>query len=207
MTQLDILQFENYIRQSFSSRGLPLDRCSQVLFSQLAHMPNYGGMNYPYQFVEREIKHLEGLGDTTTKPEAPFRKNPLSGFMHNHFCVPGYEHLGINTKLAWKFGNPNPKKFSQMALSIVKRYVNSNQTDEDKRQCAGEIANEIVSGRGGVQDRLRGNATGDWIIYLPHKGKNYYLCIAKHDEDGFILEAIKHCTTDFPFINDVFAPN
>lgn len=62
------------------------------------------------------------------------------------------------------------------------------------------MANEFCKG---VRDRLSGNATGDWIVYANHEGLNYYLCIAKHDEDEFILNTIKFCADEFPFINNI----
>jgi hypothetical protein len=159
-------------------------------------------MNHPFQFVGHEIKHLEGLGTTLTKPPRPFRQEgQLRGFMHKHFYVPGYEHLGVNAMLAWKLGSTNSGKFSQMARKIAKHYKNRNGL-EDKKQFAAELANEF---RKGVQERLSGNATGNWLVYLPHESENYYLCIAKHGEDEFILNAIKSCAAEFPFINAVLA--
>lgn len=93
MTDFDFEQFQAYIRQSFVQRALPVDRCSNILFSQLVHMPPYAGFNLPFQFVEREIGYLEGHhGHTATKPAEPFSKNGiLLGFMHKHFYVPGYD--------------------------------------------------------------------------------------------------------------------
>lgn len=52
MTTFDIDQFQKYAMHSFSCHRLPIDRCSKIMFSQLAHMPHYGwGINYPFQFV------------------------------------------------------------------------------------------------------------------------------------------------------------
>ena len=42
---MTIDEFEGFIRQSFIHHGLPVDRCSQILFFQLAHMPAYRGLN------------------------------------------------------------------------------------------------------------------------------------------------------------------
>jgi hypothetical protein len=41
--------------------------------------------------------------------------------------------------------------------------------------------------------------TGEWIVYLPHAGKNYYLCCATHeDDDQMIFDRIlNHCVRDF----------
>ena len=163
-------------------------------------MPNYRwGINYPFQFVEQEIMHLEGLGRTSTQPAAPLKRR-LRGFMHKHFVVPGYEHLGINAQLEWKLADQNSQKLSQMALRIAKRYKNASQTADGLWKFSGEVANEIVEG---LRDRLSGKATGDWIIYVTHEDRNYYLCIAKHGEDEFILNTIKLCAAEFPFINDI----
>jgi hypothetical protein len=73
LTAPDIDQFQQFILQSFSRRGLPIDRCSQIIFSQLARMPNYGRINFPFQFVEHEIRHLEGMGRTSTRPPTPLK--------------------------------------------------------------------------------------------------------------------------------------
>lgn len=198
----DLIQFENYIRDSFSRHGLPIDRCSQILFSQLAHMPAYRGLNSPFQFVEREIMHLEGLAQTITKPAMPFKKSgKLAGFMHKHFCVPGYEHLGVNALLAWQLGKAGSKKLTDMALRIAKPYADVEQNKEVLLKFSGEIARAVVFGPGGLQDRQSSaKATGDWIIYASHQGQNYYLCISKHDEYDFILEALKLCGAQYPFV-------
>ena len=198
MNQPTVEQFESFIRDSFSRHGLPLDRCSQILFSQLAHMPNYGIFNFPFQYAEQEIGYLEGKGKTSTKPAEPFsEKGKLRGLMHKHFLVSGPEQLAANAKLAWKLDNPNSGKFSQMASRVRKPYANCTPTQTEARNLSKELTDEFM---GGLKERLAGKATGDWIVYLPHQGKNYYLCIAKHDEDDFILEAVKRCCTEFSFI-------
>jgi hypothetical protein len=163
-------------------------------------MPNYGGVNYPFQFVEREIIHLEGLGQTSTKPAEPLRGR-LQGFMHKHFVVPGYEHLGINARKAWNFDKKKSRKASQMVLRIAKGYKN-DQTTDGLWEFSGKVAAEFAEG---LKDRLSGTATGDWIIYLIYENANYYLCIAKHGEIDFIMHTIKLCAAEFPFINDVLA--
>ncbi|MGC2656408.1 MAG: hypothetical protein WA324_00415 [Bryobacteraceae bacterium] len=204
-TQADIDQFENYVRLSFSRHRLPVERYSQTLFSQLPHMPGYGCVNRPFQFVEYEIRCLEGLGDSSTKPAQSFsEKGQLHGFMHKHFFVPGYKHLGVNAELAWKLDKPNSGKLPQMIQQVAKRH-NNNRTEADTQQFSAELAKKFVYGPDGLLYRLSGKATGDWIIFLPHESKNYYLCIAKHDEDDFILEAIQQCAAESPFITDVLA--
>ena len=203
---MTIDEFEGFIRQSFLHHGLPVGRCSQILFSQLAHMPAYRGLNYPFQFVEREIMEMEGIGtgQTGTKPATPFRETgPLSGLMHKHFLVPGYEHLGVNAKLAWKLDDPASGKASQLISILAKRYQGIPFDAKVAQDFSRDLVQEIVYGPHGVQERLSRKATGDWIVYVPRDGKNYYLCIAKHDADDFIFDAVTRCACDFPFINEI----
>jgi hypothetical protein len=203
--QSESAQFEDYIRSSFLRHGLAVERCARILFSQLAYMPAYRGLNFPFQFVEREIRHLEGLANTETKPAKPFNKSgKLSGFMHKHFCVPGYEHLAVNATLAWQLQKSGSRKFTEMALKIAKPYADVQQTPDQLLKFSGEIARAVVSGPGGLQERQSsGRATGDWIVFASHEGQNYYLCIAKHDEDDFILETLRLCTSQFPFVGKI----
>jgi hypothetical protein len=204
MTEFDFKQFERTIRQSFVRHSLPVDRCSNILFSQLAYMPPYGGFNLPFQFVEREIGYLEGLhGHTATKPAEPFGRNGiLYGFMHKHFFVPGYDHLGMNAQLAWKINDPKSEKLDQLLSSLRKRHGKLNNPDK-VQEFSRDLGLSMVYGAGGVNERLSGSGTGDWIVYVTQEGKNYYLCIAKHGEDDFILEAIKRCCVDFPFLSEL----
>jgi hypothetical protein len=41
--------------------------------------------------------------------------------------------------------------------------------------------------------------TGEWIVYLRHEGKNYYLCCNTHEAgDQFIYDRMENCVRDFP---------
>ena len=42
--------------------------------------------------------------------------------------------------------------------------------------------------------------TGEWIVFLKHGGKNYYLCVNTHNAgDQVIYDRIMtHCVRDFP---------
>jgi hypothetical protein len=207
MTKMSVVQFEEFIKKSFSRHHLLIERCSQVLFSQLAHMPGYGGINHPFQFVEREILYLEGRGKTETKPASPFKKSgKLRGLMHKHFYISGYGHLGINARNAWEFDRQNSKTFSEMALQLAKPYATDadTNTNDELKSFSEELAREFMHGEDGVKDRFaKEKGTGDWLIYTPHQLKNYYLCIAKHNEDDFILGALRDCVHEFSFLKEV----
>lgn len=208
MNSLSLEEKEEIIRESFFRNKLPVAQCSRVLLSQLSHMQNYGGINHSYQFVEREIMHMEGLGKTITKPATPFRiGGKLSGFKHKHFCLPGSEHIAANTMNTWRLKNQNSVKFNTMAAKLAQTYATKeSNTPEEMWKFSGEIAQEMVFGKDGVANRFaNAEGTGDWLIFVEHENKNYYLCIAKHDEDDFIFGALKNCISDFPFIEQIFA--
>lgn len=196
-------KIECLIKESFVRNHIPIERCSTVLFSQLVHMPEYGGMNSPFQFVEREIAHLEGFGKTQTKPATAFSsKGKLRGFWHKHFLVPGYGHLGINTKVAWGMHKDGLGRLPDLAVRLENPNASHNEILEEARKASLKIAREIIYGKGGFIQRLENEkGTGDWLIFNKHQGKNYYLCIAKHNEDDFILQALRNCISDFPFIS------
>lgn len=184
-----------FIRNHFLKSALPLDRCSQILFSQLANMPSPDSLTYPFQFVEKEILSLENGTSSKTKKETTYYcNNRLKGFMHKHFYVPYYEHPAVNCQLYWKLKSVKSKKFEQMGLGVAEPFKGLPETEETLAKFNSELADEFI--RGAKNREL----TGDWLIYLPHEGQNYYLCIAKHNEDDFILEAVKCCLHEFPFI-------
>jgi hypothetical protein len=47
--------------------------------------------------------------------------------------------------------------------------------------------------------------TGEWLIFVPHQGANYYLSIGSHNEgDVRLREQIEEvCFHEFPFLRDI----
>ena len=108
----------------------------------------------------------------------------------------------VNASIAWEFDKPGSTKFTDMARKIAAPYADVEQTKDDLLKFSREIAQAVVYGPGGLQERqASAGVTGDWIVYAPHKGQNYYLCISKHDEDEFILKALKQCGFQYPFVS------
>jgi hypothetical protein len=66
---------------------------------------------------------------------------------------------------------------------------------------ARKIADDVI---GLYRERSReGKLTGHWIVFAEHNGKNYYLCLATHEEgDEVVAERIKDgCCAEFPFLH------
>jgi hypothetical protein len=71
----------------------------------------------------------------------------------------------------------------------------STITREMTRELAHRVTHEPLEQRN-ASKRL----TGEWIIFIRHDGKNYYLCCNTHNAgDQFIYDRItQHCVRDFP---------
>jgi energy-coupling factor transporter ATP-binding protein EcfA2 len=71
------------------------------------------------------------------------------------------------------------------------------------QEVAGNIARDIVQF---YADRARTRElTGEWIVFAKHEGKNYYLCLAGHEEgDDDIFARIRDgCAGEFLFLGDL----
>ena len=87
---------------------------------------------------------------------------------------------------------------------VVKQYYDPKTANLSSAAEANEIAKNIAHGVTGLYlDRSnRQRLTGKWIIFAEHDGKNYYLCLAEHDEgNDVIAKRIKSgCREEFPFL-------
>lgn len=202
-------QAENLMRRELAARGSPVNRISRYLSTQLAHMPHFGGLNHPSFWVNLEILHLEGLGETQTKPEALFfDDSKFVGFWHKHFFVPHpqYGHLQKNFGNAWQFARSKSKKFVQMSLRLARPFKTEadSNTLEEKLKFSQNIAHESIHGKDGLVERLRRKeTTGDWLIFIKHEGSKYYLCIAGHDDYEGVWRGLWASISDFPFLEAI----
>lgn len=46
-----------------------------------------------------------------------------------------------------------------------------------------------------------GRLTGEWIVYLPYRGKNYYLCLGNHNDIPSIYHKVHACQYEAGFKN------
>jgi hypothetical protein len=141
----------------------------------------------PYHILS-SIKELEGEPPSGVKPATQFRNMPLKGLWHKHFFSTPF--LGKNILLA--LGKDGVGK-------LVKEVIDPSKSSNITADMIDEIS------RGAVLDPFEArNAsnklTGEWIVYLRHEGKNYYLCCNTHDAgDQLIYDRImEHCARDFP---------
>ena len=136
------------------------------------------------------IKDLEqGESPVGVKRATQFKKLPLKGLWHKHFFSAHF--LAQNITLG-------------LGKTGLEKLVNE-VTDPDRSpaithemmisELAHRVTHEPIETRHADK-----KLTGEWIIYLRHAGKNYYLCCSTHNAgDQFIHDQImEHCVRDFP---------
>lgn len=133
-----------------------------------------------------EIKFIEGRSSSTkTKAAKPLR-GQLKGFWHKHHFQARFvyrnicNHWGLNQKGFTKFDALWQKHAKGAGPDAV-----MNRTVTDK------LIYEFTYT--GFTERMKeGKMTGEWIIFAPYGGKNYYLTLAGHREkDAELYKRLK----------------
>lgn len=134
------------------------------------------GLINPFPILD-EIRLLEGIPTrpTNTKRASAFRGGLLDGLMHKHYF--NARHIQRNLL---NYHSKGGGAAFERAISNILRETKSDQTPW---QIAGRIADRSVN-QALHHKNLEGSLTGDWIVYAVHGGKNYYLCLASHDESN-----------------------
>lgn len=147
------------------------------------------------------VKELEnGENPEGVKPAAPFRNPPLKGLWHKHFFAARF--LVDNLLLG----------LGKNGLSqIIETEMHPDKGDIVSEEMINEVARRVTHEP--LQKRNADNRlTGEWIIYLPHQGENYYLSIAAHhfgDQrifDRIIAETKRDLPDIDQWINQAAAP-
>jgi hypothetical protein len=171
-------------------------RCSTVLMFELYCRAVVPVAALDPAKIVAEVWGLEGVGNPVgTKRATQFKHPPLRGFWKKHYLVGGLGSVVENVKRG--FG-PEPER--RRLHRVIEGNFNPKTAHLPPETISKNIANAIVNL---YADRSRKEClTGEWIIYGKHDGKNYYLCLAAHDEpDIQIFERIKRgCSGEFPFL-------
>lgn len=189
----EAIGFANTIGLSRVAAG----RYSNIFLAELFCYAS-GGDIEPSMVMD-EIKYLEGCGERTgSKAPSQFTRNVLSGLWHKHYREIGLRSMAMNLQPALReYGIPS----LQAALKEVEETGQERLVTRDDIQ---QFVQDVVEGNYGRRWDA-GKLTGEWIIYAKHEGKNYYLCLGKHDSgDDMLRQKIEHfCVVDFPFLADI----
>ncbi|MGF1733680.1 hypothetical protein [Photobacterium kasasachensis] len=135
----------------------------------------------------------KGINRAGIKSPSVFKYHPLKGLHHIHFSSSRY--IPQNIKLG--LGKNGLKSIIDETLD-KKSLLPEQQAAEIARRMVDETLNKRKSEK---------KMTGEWVVYTKHQGKNYYLCLARHDDDDqFIRNRIEeHCMREFPFLESVLS--
>jgi hypothetical protein len=162
-------------------------RSSELLRRQLA--VHAARRCYDVHSILDEIARLEGLQSRAapTKPATPYTKNPLlKGLWHKHHFQPRF--LLYNLKLETK----------RKSLPFPESVEEFNQNPNWER-----LVYKLVFGALESRTRREG-LTGEWIVYAPLNGINYYLTLANHRTgDERVYARAESCLSEFPELQPV----
>lgn len=167
-------------------------RFSAMLVAQLFAYEHRFGLDPGH--VVAEIRRIEGAAAlaTSTKPAAPFKGDGrLAGLWHKHFTSSLPSMVAANILAA------RPKA---VLLEIARQELGQAN---GAAQLARFVDRIVVDG---YERRASADAlTGEWIVYLPHEGQNWYLCLATHA--GGDEEVLRHLrgpvVAELPFLREV----
>jgi len=169
---------------------LKTGKYSEFILEQLAiHRGGYGekfGNKIEY-YNASEILDLIELLENNQINGTSFKHPPLKGCLHIHHSP--YASLGYsierNIREYW-FSNKKIKKVKREEFErIVTKYGKKNISP-----ILNTMHQEVIS-----KKELR----GEWLIYKKYNGKNYYLCLASHNEGdrNIFNNKISKCFSEF----------
>jgi hypothetical protein len=154
--------------------------------------------------VLREIDALEGLRpETRTKRAEQFKHPPLAPLWHKHFYSP--RHMLRNLGDRWNIARGRGNDDLDSLLSGI-----AADCGDDPARWPRELIHRFIIG--GLRERAdTRRLTGDWIIFAKHKGQNYYLDLATHEEGNgpvsseHLMQKLRAGSrAEFPFLFETF---
>jgi hypothetical protein len=164
-------------------------RISWLLIFDLLLWYELNGHNPSY--ISLQINVLEKTREVFgTKPPTQFQHPPLKGLWHKHF----FDAHFIPHNLANHWAGNRLK-------NLVEEVLDPKKSSIITKEMISELNERLVEGA--IEEREAAHKlTGEWIVYAEHEGRNYYLCLARHNEgDEAIFSRISQlCYLEFPFL-------
>lgn len=140
--------------------------------------------------VLKAIKDVENgdLASSGVKSATQFKHMPLKGLWHKHYFSAHF----LVENMVLGLGKNGLEKLINEVMDPTKSPIVTKEMVE-------ELAHRVTEDP--VRNRHANKAlTGEWVIYVRHGEKNYYLCCNTHDAgDQVIYERIvQNCVRDFP---------
>ncbi|UPT96056.1 hypothetical protein J4G48_0044495 [Bradyrhizobium barranii subsp. apii] len=128
------------------------------------------------------LEGTEGTRRSIMQPEELLRP-PLHGLWHKHFMQPSF--IGRNLAHVW----------------TKKRLEQLRQQNLPAEQLLHHMAFGGYSLRTGnvpPDEKQEPEATGEWIVFAKHEGRNYYLTLGRHHRDKTVWHLCRHSACEFP---------
>ncbi len=128
------------------------------------------------------LEETEGIRRSIMQRETEFLRPPLHGLWHKHFMQPSF--IWKNLELYWK-----------------ERLEELRQQNLPPEQVRHHMMIEGYSRRTGnapPEEKQEPEATGEWIVFAKHEGRNYYLTLGRHRRDKAVWNLCRHSADEFP---------
>ncbi|MGV8830928.1 MAG: hypothetical protein ACOH2N_03050 [Devosia sp.] len=184
VTEGDLQAFRNLYLGRFAWQS----RVSDLCVVKMIGYQRVNGLD-PIEIIET-LKALEGDAVRMTKRPTRYRQLPLKGLWHCHFFAAQFMPANM---LAALEGNIFPRIAQDEYADLL---ASGEQPSEERvEKFVARLMDETLDKRA-REHRL----TGEWIVYLPRDGQNYYLSVTAHnagDAETF-EEIMKICPVSFP---------
>jgi hypothetical protein len=185
---------------------LKAGKCSNVLRNQLAvHRMN----GYEKYKDEYHHYHYAAIKDTLEAIEIgnkinirSFNGPILRGLKHFHHSSETFLKNNILNYWKKKVGKKNEIEYQNKLLSIVYKNLKSVHgigiaNEKSIQVLLNQIHNESNFRKFDIK-------TGEWLVFVEHENKKYYLCLATHDEpDEDIYKRILPCLIEFEELSNI----
>lgn len=167
------------------SIGAFSDRIGRCFWFDLLILMNRYGIDM--HDVLLPVLHLEnGEPPTGVKPATSFKHPPLGGLWHKHW-------------FSARFMPANILAVTQRKRSMDWIWDVAKEGDILTEELINQIAHRMTVGAFESRHAAK-QITGEWIIFLPRSGLNYYLCLGTHGtgDDRLAEKITTLCVRDFP---------
>jgi hypothetical protein len=190
---MDLIEIEPQEIKELLCLSDPQGYFSDVLITQLTE--GYRNRILHFGQIQDAIRDLSGTPPTPkskTKKAEPFRRGLLVGLWHKHYFQTAF--LAKNIQLEFSKGENFKQAFWRTGKKLGLVYG-----EDTTHEFWNHLIHEVVTGF--YKRRAReNNLTGEWIVYMPIDGRNYYLTLGSHGGDETVWANVQACFKSLPIV-------
>ena len=192
---MDLIEIEPQEIKELLCLSDPQGYFSDVIITQLTE--GYRNRILHFGQIQDAIRELSGTPPTPksrTKKATPFKIPPLIGLWHKHYFQASF--IAKNLSLELSKGENFKQAFWRTGRKLGLIY---GQDINNPREFSDHLAHEVVS-RFYKKRSGESRLTGEWIVYIPIDGKNYYLTLGSHGENEKVWANVQACFKSLPIV-------